>query len=631
MTDRYDFKARARALVAQMTPEECIAQMSYNAPAIPRLGVPAYHWWNEGLHGVGRAGVATVFPQAIGMAASFNDALLRRVGDAIADEARANYNEYQKLGDTDIYHGLTYWSPNINIFRDPRWGRGQETYGEDPYLTGRMGTAFVQGLQGNGVYRKLDATLKHYAVHSGPEAERHQFDAVVGEKDLNETYLWAFHYCLAHAHPSAVMGAYNRVNGEPCCASPTLLQQILRDQFGFDGYVVSACGAVRDIYSGHHVADSAPQAAALAVRSGCDLNYDTTTPWLTEALHSGLIDKATIVHAAERLFEARFRLGMFDADCEYNRIPYETVCCPAHTELNREMAQESIVLLKNNGLLPLNPAQTIAVIGPNADDRDVLLGNYNGLPRSYTTFLRGIQEAANQVLYAKGCCMTSGNDTDEHNARTAEALIAAKHADVVVMVMGIHPRLEGEEGDALTALSGDKADLELPAPQRALIRAIAQTGKPVVFVNVSGSCINLKYENKHFDAVLQCFYPGAEGGHALADILFGKVSPSGRLPITFYESCDDLPPFEDYDMHGRTYRYYAGTPVYPFGHSLSYADISENWLDENTVQVTNHGGCDTKYTVLQFKHRPEKTLTGFRKIFVSVGETVTVRFEEDFE
>lgn len=631
MTDRYDFKARACALVAQMTPEECIAQMSYNAPAIPRLGVPAYHWWNEGLHGVGRAGVATVFPQAIGMAASFNDALLRRVGDAIADEARANYNEYQKLGDTDIYHGLTYWSPNINIFRDPRWGRGQETYGEDPYLTGRMGTAFVQGLQGNGVYRKLDATIKHYAVHSGPEAERHQFDAVVGEKDLNETYLWAFHYCLTHAHPSAVMGAYNRVNGEPCCASPTLLQQILRDQFGFDGYVVSDCGAVRDIYSGHHVADSAPQAAALAVRSGCDLNYDTTTPWLTEALHSGLIDKSTIVHAAERLFEARFRLGMFDADCEYNRIPYETVCCPAHTELNREMAQESIVLLKNNGLLPLNPAQTIVVIGPNADDRDVLLGNYNGLPRSYTTFLRGIQEAANQVLYAKGCCMTPGNDTDEHNARTAEALIAAQHADVVVMVMGIHPRLEGEEGDALTALSGDKADLELPAPQRALIRAIAQTGKPVVFVNVSGSCINLKYENEHFDAVLQCFYPGAEGGYALADILFGKVSPSGRLPITFYESCDDLPPFEDYDMHGRTYRYYAGTPVYPFGHGLSYADVSENWLDENTVQVTNHGGCDTKYTVLQFKHRPEKTLTGFRKIFVSVGETVTVRFEEDFE
>jgi len=555
------------------------------------------------------------------------------VATAISDEARAKYNEYKKFGETKIYQGLTLWSPNINIFRDPRWGRGHETYGEDPYLTARMGTAFVKGLQGNddGVkYRKTDATLKHYAVHSGPEALRHGFNAKVSDKDLYETYLWAFKYCIDNADPSAVMGAYNRVEGEACCASERLLGDILYGEFGFSGYVVSDCGAICDINNNHKITKNEAESAALALNNGCDLNCGSAYKWLKTAVALDLISEEVITKACEKLFEARFRLGMFDSDCEYDNIPYEVVECEKHRNLNIKMAEESMVLLKNNGILPIKDSENkvIAVIGPNADEKSVLLANYNGTPSRYTTILRGIQDASNgRVMYAPGCHVTKENPIHNDSIHIEEAVIAAKKADIVIMVMGLNPTLEGEAGDAYNAdLSGDKADLELPKSQRNLINKIAELNKPVVFVNVSGSAINLGFEDENFDAVLQCFYPGAEGGKALADVIFGKTSPSGRLPVTFYKSIEDLPPFEDYSMENRTYKFFKGTPVYPFGHGLTYSEIEENWIDENTVELTNKGEYDTAYSVLKFEYIPHKNLCGFKKVFIKAGEKLKVEF-----
>lgn len=618
------FRKRAEELVSQMTLAEKIAQMKYDAPAIERLHVPAYNWWNECLHGVARAGTATVFPQAIGMAASFNTELMHQVATAISDEARGQYNEYKKFGETDIYQGLTYWSPNINIFRDPRWGRGHETYGEDPYLTGRMGTAFIKGLQGEGKYRKVDATIKHYAVHSGPETMRHGFDASVSQKDLYETYLWAFKYCIEHAEPSAVMGAYNRVNGEPCCASKTLLKDILREEFGFDGYVVSDCGAICDINRHHKVTANEAESAALAVNNGCELNCGEAYKWLKTAVALELISEETITEAVTKLFTARFRLGMFDDDCEYDNIPFEVIECKKHKELNRKMAQESIVLLKNNGILPLDRSKKIAVIGPNADSKTVLLGNYNGNPSEYYTLLRGLQQYSD-VRYSVGCHIYSEKRYDGINPK--EAIVAAKHADVVILCMGIDPGFEGEETDDYNmSAGGDKATLDLPSSQKKLFEEIAALGKHMIFVNVSGSCINLSRQKETCDAILQCFYPGAMGGLALADIIFGEVSPSGRLPVTFYESVDDLPPFEDYSMENRTYKFYKGTPVYEFGHGLTYSEIRENWLDENTVELSNVGTCNTDYTVLKYEQIPYKNLCGFQKVHIKKGQKIIVKF-----
>ncbi|MBQ4086645.1 MAG: glycoside hydrolase family 3 C-terminal domain-containing protein [Clostridia bacterium] len=610
-----------------MTLAEKISQMRHEAPAIERLGVPEYNWWNEALHGVARAGTATVFPQAIAMAASFDEERMYEVATAISDEARAQYNEYKQFGSTGIYQGLTYWSPNINIFRDPRWGRGHETYGEDPYLTGVMGTAFIKGLQGNGKYRKLDATIKHYAVHSGPEGERHGFDALVGKKDLYETYLWAFKYCIEHADPSAVMGAYNRVNGEPCCGSKTLLQDILRGEFGFDGYVVSDCGAICDINKNHKVTNNEAESAALAVNNGCELNCGAAYKWLKAAVALELISEETITEAVVKLFTARFRLGMFDDDCEYDNIPFSVIECDKHKGINRKMAQESMVLLKNNGILPLAKNTKIAVIGPNADSKEVLLGNYNGMPSTYYTLLRGLQEYGD-VTYAKGCHISDVTPGVHRICTTdREAIIAAKHSDVIVMCMGIDPSFEGEQGDSYNQLAaGDKLDLELPPSQKSLFEKILALGKPIVFVNVSGSCINLSRHKETCDAIIQCFYPGAMGGLALADVIFGEVSPSGRLPVTFYESVDDLPEFVDYSMENRTYKFYQGTPVYEFGYGLTYSDIKETWIDENTVEVTNAGNFDTAYSVLKFEYIPHKNLCGFKKIFLKKGESQTVSF-----
>lgn len=623
------FLERARELVSKMTIEEKMAQMRYDAPAIERLGVPAYNWWNECLHGVARQGCATVFPQAIGLASSFNTELMYEVATAISDEARAKYNEFKKFGSTELYQGLTFWSPNINIFRDPRWGRGHETYGEDPLLTGKMGVAFIKGLQGQGKYRKLDATIKHYAVHSGPEYERHGFDAIVSKKDLYETYLSAFKYCIDNADPSAVMGAYNRVNGEPCCGSKTLLQDILYGEFGFKGYVVSDCGAIRDFHTGHKVTDTEAESVALAVNNGCQLNCGDAYFSLYDAYEQDLITEEAITEAVTKLFEARFRLGMFDDDCEYDKIPYDVVECQRHTDINRKMAQESIVLLKNNGILPLSKdIKTIAVIGPNADDTRILTANYNGTPSVYYTPLRGIQEAFDgKVLYAKGCHLTDPNSGNWSGWPTREAVFLAEKADVVIMVMGLSPSIEGEEGDSFNGdVAGDKKDLLLPAPQRILFDEIIALGKPTVFVNVSGSCVSLCEQDEKCDAVLQCFYPGAQGGNALADILFGKVSPSARLPVTFYRSTDDLPPFRDYSMENRTYKFFKGSPLYPFGHGLTYSKISENWVSDKVVDVTNEGTFDTAYSVLLFKNEPHKELVDFKKIFIKAGQTIRVEF-----
>ena len=622
-----NFKERARELVSRMTLEEKCSQMQYRSPAIERLGIPAYTWWNEALHGVARAGCATVFPQAIGMAASFDDELMQDVASAIADEARAKYNEFKTFGDTDWYQGLTYWSPNINIFRDPRWGRGQETYGEDPYLTGRMGAAFVQGLQGSGKYRKLDATIKHYAVHSGPETLRHIFDANPSDIDLYETYLEAFRYCIEHAHPSAVMGAYNRFRGESCCASRKLLEEILRGEFGFDGYVVSDCGAICDIHEHHRITKTPAESAALAVNRGCDLNCGNAYEWLYEAVGQGLVSEQTVTKSVERLFEARLRLGMFDDDCPYNAIGTDVIECEKHTALNLRMAEESIVLLKNDGILPLREDMRVAVIGPNADSRDVLLGNYNGTPSVYYTLLRGIQEICKgEVLYAEGCGLVR-TDGQSEPALLREAVLRAKRADVVVLVCGISPRFEGEEGDACDSFAGgDRVDLELPKVQKALYEAVLETGTPIVFVNVSGSCVALCRQQETANAVLQCFYPGAMGGKALGNILFGKTAPSGRLPVTFYRSADDLPPFEDYSMENRTYKFFKGEPLYPFGYGLTYGEVTETWEDERTAVVENRGTLPVRYAVLRFEHIPHKNLCGFKKVLLQPDETVRVTF-----
>ena len=636
-----NFHEQAVELVKKMTLEEKMGQLRYDAPAIEKLGVPAYNWWNEGLHGVARSGTATVFPQAIGMAASFDPDLLWCVAEAISTEARAKYNGYKQFGSTGIYQGLTYWSPNINIFRDPRWGRGHETYGEDPYLTGSMGRVFIEGLQGDDpTYRKLDATIKHFAVHSGPESTRHEADVEIDRETMDDTYLWAFRYCIEHADPSAVMGAYNRVNGEPCCGSETLLKKILRDEWDYRGYVVSDCGAINDINEHHHVTFTKAESAALALNNGCILNCGFAFRSLQDAYDQGLVSEETITNACVKLFEARFRLGMFANDCPYDSIGPEVIECEAHRALNRRMAEESIVLLKNDGILPLREAKTIAVIGPNADALDVLLGNYNGYPSRYSTFLRGLQDNFDgDVIYSKGCHpFIDAAQNSWMEDLTREAVLAAKRADVVIMFMGLNPSMEGEEGDAYNGHNaGDKADLQLPPSQKRLWKAVRATGKPIIFVNVSGSAIDLREQEKGAAALLQCFYPGAEGGEAMARVLLGKVNPSGKLPVTFYRSEEDLPPFDDYHMEGRTYRFFKGEPLFPFGYGLSYTsfevgNVHRGFENEISLSVKNTGSYDGMGTVLVYvksDSRPElnKQLAAYRKTFLKKGEEKTLTLE----
>ena len=578
MQDRKEARAKAKALVAQMTVEEKASQLKYDAPAIERLGVPAYNWWNEALHGVARAGTATMFPQPVAMASMFDEDAMQKIGDVVSTEARAKYNEAVKHGDHDIYKGLTFWSPNINLFRDPRWGRGQETYSEDPYLTARLGVAYIKGLQGDGEYLKVAACAKHFAVHSGPEALRHEFDAEVSRKDLWETYLPAFEAAVKEGGVESVMGAYNRTLGEPCCGSDLLMRKILRGKWGFEGHYVSDCWAIADFHNHHHITATAPESAALALKMGCDVNCGNTYLHLLQALEAGLITEDDITAAAERLFTTRFLLGEFDENCAYNAIPYETVECSEHLALSEEAARRSVVLLKNDGLLPLNleKIRTIGVIGPNANDRMALIGNYHGTASRYITVLEGIQDYVGdraRVLYAEGCHLYRDRveGLAQPGDRLAEAQTVAEHSDVVVLVVGLNENLEGEEmHESNAGGSGDKADLLLPAPQRKLMEVVAGTGKPVVLVNMTGSAMDLRFADAHFSAVVQGWYPGARGGKAIAELLFGKYSPSGKLPVTFYNSADDLPAFTDYAMENRTYRYFTGDVLYPFGFGLTY-------------------------------------------------------------
>lgn len=594
---RHSFENRVRDLISRMTLAEKVSQMIYTAPAIPRLGIPEYNWWNEALHGVARAGVATVFPQAIGLAAIFDAEFMFRVATVISDEVRAKHHETARRGDRSIYKGLTCWSPNVNIFRDPRWGRGHETYGEDPRLTARMGVAFCRGLQGDDpVYLKTVATPKHFAVHSGPEADRHHFDAEVSQKDIEETYLPAFEACVREAGAYSVMGAYNRTNGEPCCGSPTLLQAILRKKWGFEGFVVSDCGAVSDFHLHHHITADGAESAAMAVKNGCDLNCGQIYNALLMAVERGIIDEEDIDRACGRLMLARMKLGMFDPpeQVPWASIPYEVNNCARHRELALMAARRSLVLLKNDGLLPLNinKLHTIAIIGPNADNHAALLGNYNGTPSEDFTVLRGVQQlfADKEILYAPGCPLSGPPVESAWGERSdsgfAEAMAAAQRSDAVILCLGLDAGLEGEEG-AATAEGGDKVGLELPPIQQRLLDAVLSAGKPVVLVNLTGSAVDLRTAHDSCAAILQAWYPGQYGGLAVAETLLGMNNPSGRLPVTFYRDDSQLPPFTDYAMTGRTYRFFAGEPLYPFGYGLSYTrfDYREIAISPQQVQA----------------------------------------------
>ncbi len=792
---------RVDDLVSQMTLDEKISQMLFDAPAIERLDVAKHNWWNECLHGVARSGVATVFPQAIGMAATWNPELIHQAATAISEEARAKHHQADRLGIHEIYSGLTFWTPNINIFRDPRWGRGQETYGEDPYLTAVMGVAFITALQGDDPhYLKLVATPKHYAVHSGPESDRHHFDAQVDEREMAEFYLPAFEACIKEAQAVSIMGAYNRVNGEACCASPTLLQKILRQEWGFggptgdEGYVVSDCWAIIDIYAHHKLVETPAEAAALAVKNGCDLNCGSTYPALKEAVEQGLIDEATIDQSVKRLFNARFRLGMFDPpeQVPYSDIPYEIVNSPDHQKLALQTARESMVLLKNEGLLPLpKTLKSIAVIGPNADDLPPMVGNYNGTPAKAITPLEGIRQKVSPdttVYYARGgplvrglpamsvipplylrpepadvaesgltgayysnlafegepaftrtdpvvdffwkdtsplagqwgekfaVCWTgylvppvSGTYTlgvtgfnnyqlylddrlvvafdDIHHPvlktqpveleagrlyrvrlelvsygldpqvklmwampetnYEAPALEAAQKAEVTVMVLGLSPQVEGEEMPIKVDgfFGGDRLEITLPRAQEELLQKIHALGKPVVLVLMNGSALAINWAAEHIPAIVEAWYPGEAGGIALADVLFGDTNPGGRLPVTFYKSVDDLPPFEDYRLEGHTYRYFCGKPLFPFGYGLSYTTFAYDNLQMDrsqvkagdevaiSVTITNTGSrtgdevvqlytCDVEAGV----SRPVKELKGFKRLTLNPGEQKTVTF-----
>lgn len=784
------FDVRATDLVGRLTLEEKVSQMVYNSPAIPRLGIPEYNWWNEGLHGVARNGIATVFPQAIGLAATWDTELQQRVGTVISDEARAKYNRAMKKGRSGIYEGISLWSPNVNIFRDPRWGRGMETYGEDPFLTGEMGVAFIKGLQGNDPrYLKTIATPKHIAVHSGPEPERHTFNAEVSDYDLRETYLAQFRKCVVEGHAASIMCAYNRLRGEGCCGSTLLEQRILREEWGFNGLVVSDCWAVPDMYNFHKIVNSMEEAAAVAVRAGTDLECGNSYPNLVTAASSGKISTTELDTALRRVFIARMRLGMFDPPA---MVPFSSLDAVDTKENQRtalEAARKSIVLLKNDArALPLaKSVKNIAVIGPNANDVEVLLGNYNGFPSHPVTPLQGIRTAvpSANVVFEQGCDLAEGMpsfdvidadhfftspDRAQHGLtveyftnkecagsplftrtepkidaawwdgspdpriapdsfsvrwsgvlvptvtgryalggygfngfriylqdtlfakfdgefdpvktydtlrltagtpvkfrvefykklryafmqaiwsapdadREQRAVAAAKKADVVVMVMGLSPRLEGEEMKVeLDGFKGgDRTTLELPAVQSRLIKKVHAVAKKVILVLLNGSAVAVNWENEHLPAIVEAWYPGQSAGTALADILFGDVNPSGKLPVTFYSSVDQLPPFRDYDMKGRTYRYFTGTPLYPFGHGLSYttfefpsvktaaATIGRNDSTQLTVEVKNSGPAAGE-TVVQLYVKAAKdvrsvrTLKAFRRIALAPGETKKISF-----
>lgn len=641
-----DAKRRAELLVSEMTLEEKVSQMTYFSSALPRFGIREYSWWNEALHGVARAGTATVFPQAIGMAASFDVPLMKDTARCIGEEARLKHRAAKKWEDRSIYKGLTMWSPNINLFRDPRWGRGHETYGEDPFLTSRMGVAFIQGLQGDDPDHPLcDATAKHFAVHSGPENLRHTFDAQATPKDMALTYLPAFRAAVEEGHVHAFMGAYNRVNGEAACASPTLLGKKLREEWGFDGYVVSDCGAIEDLYKHHKVAADKAEAAAMAVNGGCDLCCGWVFPHLLEAVKRGLISEETIDRSVQRLMTARIRLGTLDEDAPITAEEYARVDSPENHEKALEMARASMVLLKNEGALPLDmkKIRSLAVIGPNADSRLALMGNYAGTPSETCTVLEGLQKLLpdTRIYYAQGCAITGGSVEEQWGEpptfRLAEAMQAAQMADAVIVVLGLNGEMESEESEE-SAGSGDKTTLELPESQRDLVAALQGCGKPMVLVNMTGSACVFPMEES-FDAIVQAWYPGQMGGIAVAEVLLGRYAPSGRLPVTFYAATNQLPPFENYAMTERTYRYFTGRCAYPFGFGLSYNRYEYSTLTARrtaegiraTVRLTNRGSMPGEEVVQAYvaweapaSAMPIRQLAALKKVHLRPGETQTL-------
>lgn len=647
-----EFEKRARELVAQMTLEEKAFQMVHGAPAIERLGIKAYNWWNEALHGVARAGVATVFPQAISLAATFDEDFIEEVADAISTEGRAKFNAQQKFDDTDIYKGLTFWSPNINIFRDPRWGRGHETFGEDPYLTSRLGVRFVEGIQGHDEnYMKAAACAKHFAVHSGPEDLRHEFDARASRQDMYETYLPAFKACVQEAKVEAVMGAYNRTNGDPCCGNKTLLKDILRDEWGFKGHVVSDCWAIKDFHEGHGVTSGPVESVAMAVTNGCDLNCGNLFIYVKEAVEKGMIPEERVDEALVHLFTTRMKLGLFDekGKTPYDDIPYTAVDSKEMQSLNLKAAEKCIVLLKNEGnLLPLDKSKinTIGVIGPNANNRKALVGNYEGTASRYFTISEGIQEYVGEevrVLVSEGCHLYQDriSDLSKGNDRDSEVKAVCEASDVIIMCLGLDSGLEGEEGDQGNQYaSGDKPSLELPGRQQEILEIAYESGKPVVLVLLSGSALAVNWADEHIPAILQGWYPGAQGGRAIAKVLFGDKNPEGRMPVTFYRTLEELPLFTDYSMKGRTYRYMKKEALYPFGYGLSYTDfaysditVSSDAIGEEGIVIrttlTNTGDREGTETVQAYvkadrEGTPNAQLKGIRKVTLKPGESKEV-------
>jgi len=651
LNTKLPLETRVQDLLKRMTLEEKALQMDNRTPAIERLKIPAYDWWNEALHGVARAGLATSFPQPIGLAATFNTESMFTMGTMVSDEARAKHHQFVREGNRKEYTGLTFYSPNVNIFRDPRWGRGHETFGEDPYLTGKLGVAFVKSMQGDDPkYFKTITTAKHFAVHSGPEPERHVFDAIPTKRDLWETYLPAFKTLTKEGHVYSFMCAYNRLYGKPCCSDAFLLNDILRNKWGFKGFVATDCGAVYDFYMFHKTAKDSVEAVAQAIRAGADNQCYGYVKAVIPAIQQGLLKESELDTAVARLLRAKFKLGVFDPDEEnpYSKIPYSIVNNETHQTQALQMARESIVLLKNNKkLLPLQKTiKNLAVIGPNANDAEILLGNYNGEPNHIITPLEGIQKALvnTNVMYAKGCNVI---DTPNYNPQKEfkEALSIAEKAEVIVFVGGISPRLEGEDLKVKVPgfLGGDKTDLNLPEVQTKLLKELKKLGKPIILVLLNGSALAINWEQENIDAIIETWYGGEKGGAALADVLTGVYNPAGRLPVTFYKSITDIPAFDDYSMVGKTYRYVTKPVLYPFGFGLSYTSFVYSNLKLSSTQLNTKTDLNISLTIkntgdyngdevvqLYIKHSgtnmPLKELKGFKRIHLKKGEQQNISF-----
>lgn len=634
-------RKRAESLVDKMTVGEMISSLRYDSPEIKRLNIPSYNWWNEGLHGAARSGTATVFPQAIALSSMFDRPFMETIGEIVSTEQRAKYNAFSKQNDRGIYKGLTVWSPNINIFRDPRWGRGQETYGEDPYLTSELAISFVKGLEGDGEVLRTASCIKHFAAHSGPEKERHHFNTIVSEKDLEETYFPAFRRVIKERDVDGVMGAYSRLNGEPCCGTG-LIDDLLRGKWGFRGVFISDCWALRDFHQEHHITKNWEESAAMALKNGCDLNCGCTYRYLDKAFSKGFITKDDLKRSAERVYTTRFLLGMFDQETPFDNIPLSVVESKEHKEASLKASRNSLVLLENrDDFLPrcLEKKERIAVIGPNADSRIALWGNYHGTSSRYVTVLEGIREITKgNVLYSEGCHVMK--DRVERLAteddRISEAVAVLTESDLGVVVLGLNETYEGEmHDDGNGGIAGDKEDLFLPLSQRKLLDALNEVGKPLVLVLLSGGSLNPLTEDKeNVKAIIQGWYPGEYGGRAIAETIFGLNNPSGKLPVTFYKSSSDLPPFEDYSMKGRTYKYFEKEPLYYFGHGLSYTTYSyANAIYKEgkvEVEVSNQGKMDGEEITFVFAHTsspdspPNPTLVGFGRNKINSGEKRTV-------